>query len=285
MASAFHTFGIWFVDIFLPAWKVISIAVAGAFGALGLITDFKRKVRDPETDTVKQKITTWGWTSLIGIVLSTMLGMAAQMKDAVDARSDAEETRKSLAPLDEPKLGVMLTLPCDDTVWYHEECDVQAARLAINGIKPPPGLFFGNMAVIVNLFRNEQEGLHSISDQSNRSDLYLQFFGKVVDFMERSGELTLYATNMPLAQRAIPRPGGIFSALEIPGATAIVHAHAAMPIKTLRVRGFGITLKNGMQYRAAPTGVTTVSFGDVFSELRFAKDTLSKSTTPQSNGP
>jgi hypothetical protein len=59
---------------FVTAWKAISIALTGAFGILGLLTEFK----DKET----KKITKWGWISLVGIVVSSAFGVAAQFKES-----------------------------------------------------------------------------------------------------------------------------------------------------------------------------------------------------------
>jgi hypothetical protein len=56
-----------------------SILLTGAFGILGLLKEFK----DKETG----RITKWGGVSLVGILLSSILGVAAQLQT-----SWAEET-------------------------------------------------------------------------------------------------------------------------------------------------------------------------------------------------
>jgi hypothetical protein len=68
---------------FVSVWKASSIVLTGAFGVLGLLTEFK--------DKESRKITHWGYVSLAGILVSTILGAAAQIKESAD---DAE---KSLA--------------------------------------------------------------------------------------------------------------------------------------------------------------------------------------------
>jgi hypothetical protein len=60
---------------FVTAWKAISIALTGAFGILGLATDFKNKHT--------KKITRWGWVSLIGIVVSSSLWRRSAIKRIV----------------------------------------------------------------------------------------------------------------------------------------------------------------------------------------------------------
>ncbi len=46
---------------FVSAWKASSIVLTGAFGILGLLTEFKEKQTG--------KITRWGYISLGGIVI------------------------------------------------------------------------------------------------------------------------------------------------------------------------------------------------------------------------
>ena len=65
----------------VAAWKAGSILLTGGFGILGLFTEFKNKD--------SKKINKWGYVSLIGIVVSTVLGTAAQIKESDD---DAKKT-------------------------------------------------------------------------------------------------------------------------------------------------------------------------------------------------
>lgn len=80
---------------FVAYWKAFSIILTGAFGILGLLQDFK----DKQTG----KVTRWGYISLFGIVLSTILGFAAQMKESRDAATQslrlAEHTNETLNQL------------------------------------------------------------------------------------------------------------------------------------------------------------------------------------------
>jgi hypothetical protein len=75
---------------FPSIWKTASIAVTGGFAVLGLLTEFK----DKET----KKITRWGYVSLTGILVSTVLGIAAQVLEiASDAQRSAENSRRALS--------------------------------------------------------------------------------------------------------------------------------------------------------------------------------------------
>jgi hypothetical protein len=109
---------------FWSAWKIISIASTGAFGILGLVTEFK----DPDT----KKLTRWGVVSLVGILASTVLGAAAQWKQTSDEQKKiAADTAKTLAitgatkeaveniqrvltPFGEPEFHITLESPCND---------------------------------------------------------------------------------------------------------------------------------------------------------------------------
>jgi hypothetical protein len=106
----------------VSAWKTMSIGVTGAFGVLGLLTEFK--------DKEKGKITKWGKTSLVGIVASSCLGMAAEFKETSDKelqrqkaanealalakKTDAGlvELTRVLSPLDDFSLLVRLNVNC-----------------------------------------------------------------------------------------------------------------------------------------------------------------------------
>lgn len=101
---------------FVTAWKASSIVLTGAFGILGLATDFKKR----DTNAISR----WGYLSLSGILLSTTLGVIAQLKESSDdaskslALSRASSTtltniERLLSPLDEPKVEMSLQVPCE----------------------------------------------------------------------------------------------------------------------------------------------------------------------------
>lgn len=114
---------------FPSAWKVISIALTGSFGILGLVTEFK----DPAT----KRLTIWGAISLAGILLSSALGIIAQVSEisaqqlvtAEQQQRIAEDTRQNLdisrrtnesvvslrrlmSPVDPPTIRVALSSSC-----------------------------------------------------------------------------------------------------------------------------------------------------------------------------
>ncbi|HKE94823.1 MAG TPA: hypothetical protein VKB34_10985 [Povalibacter sp.] len=77
---------------FVAVWKAVSIVFTGAFGILGLLKDYK--------DRQTHKVTVWGKVSLAGILVSTLLGVAAQLKESSDSaaarRATAEQTLQLL---------------------------------------------------------------------------------------------------------------------------------------------------------------------------------------------
>lgn len=110
---------------FPAIWKTSSILLTGGFGILGLLKDFK----DKET----HKVTRWGYVSLAGILLSTILGTAAQwIQSESDAAKAAEASKQTLAltqrstktlndverllvPLDDPTLTIDFEVPCNES--------------------------------------------------------------------------------------------------------------------------------------------------------------------------
>lgn len=109
---------------FVAAWKAISIALTGAFGLMGLLTENKNKEAG--------KLTTWGKVSFSGIVLSTTLGVAAQLKETADEaqRREASATQtlqllkqtsravfdiqRLLSPFDVSELSLAFEVACED---------------------------------------------------------------------------------------------------------------------------------------------------------------------------
>jgi hypothetical protein len=74
------------MDIALTILKLAGLVLAGAFGALGLLKDF----RDDKT----KALTKWGKTALYGILASTALAFVAQVLDSAKSALDAKESEK-----------------------------------------------------------------------------------------------------------------------------------------------------------------------------------------------
>jgi hypothetical protein len=107
---------------FVTAWKASSIVLTGAFGVLGLTKDYKNK----ETG----KFTAWGKVSLAGVLLSSGLGVAAQLKESSDQEKvkavtsaqtlllaqntdkAVKDIQRMLSPLDDPRVFMNFDLDC-----------------------------------------------------------------------------------------------------------------------------------------------------------------------------
>jgi hypothetical protein len=100
---------------FVSAWKASSIVLTGAFGVLGLLTEFKHK----ET----RKITKWGFISLGGILISTVLGVSAQIKESADDAKKAlkvattseamlNDIHRTLLRIDSPTIRISFRSSC-----------------------------------------------------------------------------------------------------------------------------------------------------------------------------
>jgi hypothetical protein len=109
---------------FVTLWKASSIVLTGCFGILGLIKEFK--------DKNTGRITKWGRVSLVGILLSTSLGVVAQLKESSNQQqardSAAQKTlelakntdqtvrdlQRILASLEEPQIEMGFWLNCQE---------------------------------------------------------------------------------------------------------------------------------------------------------------------------
>lgn len=74
------------MTIALNILKLIGLVLTGAFGILGLLTEF----RDDKT----KKVTKWGKVALSGIILSTALSLVAQILESAKSVRDAREAEK-----------------------------------------------------------------------------------------------------------------------------------------------------------------------------------------------
>jgi hypothetical protein len=139
---------------FVAIWKASSIVITGGFGVLGLLTEFK--------DKHTKKITKWGRASLTGIIATTLLGAAAQMKESSDdaakaltlARSSDMTLRniqKQLHVINRPRVAITLKVPCEKDVLSKFCSSIQKSRsfgqIPVSTVRPWPN----NLKVVVNI--------------------------------------------------------------------------------------------------------------------------------------
>ncbi len=124
---------------FVAVWKASSILVTGAFGVLGLLKDFK--------DKKTNKVTRWGYVSLVGILLSTSLGFVAQLKESND---DAKKTlelakttnttlrgiKRTLSPIGVPDLKVSFDIDCNRNRFKQMCTALRNANEVAKDLKP-----------------------------------------------------------------------------------------------------------------------------------------------------
>jgi hypothetical protein len=84
---------------FPSVWKASSIFLTGAFGVLGLLTEFKHK----ET----RRITKWGYISLVGICVTTTFGVAAQIiQTSTNSTKALKLAQKADAALEKEEIAI-----------------------------------------------------------------------------------------------------------------------------------------------------------------------------------
>jgi hypothetical protein len=124
--------------------KVIGTVLTGAFGLLGLLTEFR--------DSVTKKITRWGRYALIGILASTSTALISQVLEFSKATRDAQaatrlaqaqitksnailnEVERTLKPLQDVRISYWLQVPVNDPALlaYRKRLEVGAAQIVAN---------------------------------------------------------------------------------------------------------------------------------------------------------
>lgn len=171
---------------FVSTWKAVAIVITGGFGVLGLLKDF----RDKHT----KRITRWGRISLIGIVISSCLGVAAQLRESSEqdkirqqtaqqtlalaqkADTSLSQIRRLLAPLVNARFFMEFDFDCTrPTAPFKNLCDairqdgyttfhfghqvqVRASRMPTNKYWPywPGGEKEAGLELRVLVFRNSK---------------------------------------------------------------------------------------------------------------------------------
>jgi hypothetical protein len=127
---------------FVAFWKAFSVLLTGLFGILALVTNYR--------DRDSNKVTTWGWVALVGILLSTTGGVVAQFEetrsDARKALAIAEKSDKTLrnisrllTPLNVTYARVGLSAKCADSP-YSKVCE-RIARKPVHASETVHGKF------------------------------------------------------------------------------------------------------------------------------------------------
>lgn len=180
---------------FVSAWKASSIVLTGAFGILGLATEFRNKHT--------KKITRWGYFSLLGIVISTACGTAAQIIESSDDAAKALKVsittatmlsgvERLLTPSGIPTVRLVMGAPCSDAV-YRQFCSTPLIYpLSGDGAQDStyawmiwPGVKGGRVyaEMKIGFFRDEKRARACFNDYakcnlSNASDIFGSVLGE-----------------------------------------------------------------------------------------------------------
>jgi hypothetical protein len=268
---------------FVTAWKASSIVLTGAFGVLGLVKDFKDK---------KGKITKWGRISLVGILLSTGLGVIAQLMESSKAERTERETaaqtlgivrdiQRGLSPLDEPTFRIEFSQDC--TAGYKEFCEeLKSLPLHATGNsgfpdawKHWPVLGDGfSMLVKIDFFVDPKDAGLFLNFTKGTGDLWFEidptptptnYDYSLVAMLDDNGALKL--TTLDAKVKSFGSNGKLKSILDMPGVTAIVTEYTAEDLDVRKVVKFRMTFKNG-QVLSYPGPFEKVQRGNV-SAYRF----------------
>ena len=257
----------WLSENFVPAWKALSILLTGGFGILGLLKNFKEKGVDSETDAPVERITKWGWISLTGIILSTSLGVVAQLKEthddtkkSLELATKADHTldviERSLHPIEAPQFIYDLSVPCEQK--EHPEYKDFCEDVLQNHSYGEPRKFWKRWpytempdAAGVAVFKHEKDAhlaVEGINDQVkiqtliHTSDLSFLVGGKDWAVFEKDGRVRLMAVGTE--PKSMSNPGGITSMRDLRGSTIVV-AFSTASLHGLELIGFSIVSRSG----------------------------------------
>jgi hypothetical protein len=208
---------------FVSAWKAIAIALTGAFGILGLLTEFREPNPKHHEQKHTGKISFWGWVSLVGIVVSTICGVGAQIKESSDDATKAlaiakksdntlKQVQRILTPIDDPKIRLHFVLDCKQRSEYNDWCNKPQAQ---------NGSSFGPLGVAILFFADPKAAQAFIDGQPNSVDAWFLTQLPAESSPLESGHATLIITNA-FQPVEVSKRGNFNSIVDFPGATLIL---------------------------------------------------------------
>jgi len=256
----------------VTAWKAMSIALTGAFGILGLLKDFKNKHTN--------KVTIWGWVSLFGIIVSSVGGIVAQLKESSDNAAQAlalakkadttlTEIERGLSTLEEPKIGFVFDIDCDSSKYatfctsISNESRVNAAGGSIFDYwNDFPG---GQVSwtFTVGMFINPEDAQAFIDAKPVACDWCTRFVtsnhGTGNTFRSSAAAENNLVRMWIVDNKAdiVVGSGNLKSVLDLPGATVVINQLFDDDLDVLNIKSFILRVKNGqwIQYTGPFTRV------------------------------
>src|ERR1700735_305816 len=259
---------------FVTAWKAISIAFTGGFGILGLLKDFKNKRT--------HKITRWGWISLVGVIVSSVCGIAAQLKesahDSAKALALAEkadktlnEIERGLYPLEEPRAILEFRVPCEEQKYKTFCADVNKQGVAINARhwvawpEPKNGQLGMEMDFFVDRPKSEEApGAYTFNGNLalTVAASYTSDDKSLIAIPDHSGGVILLLANNEA--NVAKNDGPLKSLLDLYGVTLVLSS-ITRDLDGLRLQNFNLRTKSGQMISGESAG---------FTEKQTARDTI-----------
>jgi hypothetical protein len=222
---------------FVTAWKAVSISLTGVFGILGLLTEFKTK---------EGGITRWGYVSLVGILISTTFGVAAQLRESNDSASKAlalaEQSKRVLDGIQrqvyaigEPTLHIKFTVPCGVSK-FKKFCGAlrrQSSRITTNYGAVPSGHWEGwpehlDITGDLTVFRDEMPLVHySFTASRTKPD-------SAIDALAGSEDAAIYLHTKPM----IVLNHGFKSLVDLPGTSFVLELSQQLADLTVETCNF-----------------------------------------------
>jgi hypothetical protein len=271
---------------FVTAWKACSIVLTGGFGILGLLKDFKDG---------SGRVTKWGYVSLAGIVLSTALGVAAQVKESIgDAEKALELAKKTdatlneverlLTPFSEPTIHLDFRIPCEDKTnkSHCEQFDLRSKSSSLS-FDVWKNWFTGDGRIVfscyIRIFKDKDAAQRYVEgtvaqSSSDKSHGDLVFEVIAYNYGEKP-ELNLASTlndrrdkgldidvSQSPEQQIVQNLGGIKSMRDISGATVLVEPGTRNVLEKLPLDFLALFFKNGQVLVSKPGSIERIRIGD-----------------------
>jgi hypothetical protein len=260
-----HSISDWFNNNFLRWYKPLSLLFTGAFGILGLLKNFKESRLDPATDVRVERITRWGLVSMIGIIFSTGLGIAAQRAEDESNRHKEEDTvtaalnlsKKSdvalerLARLSSPSVeGIQFSarynLPCKEAatilqsgppkvreMWEEVAGDCKSLQKRINANRDRLIEVNREWSLTVQFFLSEVEAVSFIGGKSFKPNLEYRFSLDCVaaDANDKgpNSDITMACKTSPSDSGPSRNDGNIKSGVDLQRAAFLVQVEPRLP--------------------------------------------------------
>jgi hypothetical protein len=244
---------------FVTAWKAISIALTGGFGILGLLTEFKNKHT--------KKITNWGRVSLAGILVSSVCGIAAQLKESANDSAKAlvlaqktdktlNEIERGLYRLEDPEVFINFAVPCHEEK-YKTFCQKLDRRDPQRDSRRWVGWPMENsedLTIYLDVFVSEGEAERFEADPrygGGDLSLYVGITGEPGDAQVFVSAVSDDAENVKVTlvqkhAKIVRNDGKAASMLDFDGATLILW-NDTFSFHGLRPVGFAIETKDGQE--------------------------------------